>query len=249
MPDLQILKQRVEHAERRFQTMRSARQQECEALIDMWQQIRNKFRDQERQIADYRSKLSSLQDVNVELVSMIDSMLGSMEGSADKSFDQAVPEITSMARQLLESEPASDAEFLDISLDQGDEIIVAPELESRIVGQQPTAPPSDWPPGSSNPFSSTAASDAQSSDYASESGEHSAHDDGGIVELTEHAQAAQSATPRIRNLITRIERAVNRPGSEGTPDAEIDREIEEIEHLRNELNGLRDRISAPGPAE
>ena len=86
MPNMDVLKQRVEDAERRLLSVQSARERECDALMDMWHQIRNKFQDQEQEIADYRSKLTALQDMNVELASMIDSMLGKHRRQCRKVF-------------------------------------------------------------------------------------------------------------------------------------------------------------------
>jgi hypothetical protein len=56
-----------------------------------------------------------------------------------------------------------------------------------------------------------------------------------------------SASSGIRNLISRIEGSVSRPvGGEpaAEDDDELTRELQEIEKLRNELSGLRDKISA-----
>lgn len=257
MPNLDVLKQRVDDAERRLLSVHSARERECDALMEMWQQIRSKFQDQEREIAGYRSRLTALQDINVELTSMIDSMLGSIEGSVERSLDHAVPEITGMAKELLESEPAAEADLSDISLeelDDDDPMGLGSVLNSEIrdVGTElanGAAEAANGHLGGGSVYGheyghGKAAGAMETSDAVDDHGE--------VLELTEPAQAAEPSNVGIRSLITRIERAVNKSAGSGTDDGgdgDVDQELEEIEHLRNELNGLRARISAPGPAE
>ena len=262
MPNLDVLKQRVEDAERRLHSVQSARERECDALMEMWHQIRGKFQDQAQEIADYRTKLTALQDMNVELAAMIDSMLGSIEGSVERSFDQAVPEITGMAKELLETEPAADADLTDISLDNLEDspsIASTPtpatsiptsaegqllsqrleELGQQMIDQhrEPEAIESEPSDGPAEPTIATPAIP---------------DDPDEVLELTEPASHEEPSSVGIRNLIGRIERAVNRSSGQGdqaTGENEVDRELEEIEHLRSELNGLRARISSSGPAE
>lgn len=259
MPNLDVLKQRVEDAERRLLSVHSTRERECDALMEMWHQIRSKFQDQEQEIADYRSRLTALQDMNVELTSMIDSMLGSIEGSVERSSDHAVPEITGMAKELLESEPPADpdADLSDISLDEledDDTTGLGSVLNSEIkdVGLAPA----NGNVGAANGHlderpvhgheygNGVAATTKDTSDTMG--------DDGEVLELTEPALATEPSSAGIRSLITRIERAVSKSAGsadENGGDGGADQELEEIEHLRNELNGLRARISATGPAE
>ena len=60
----------------------------------------------------------------------------------------------------------------------------------------------------------------------------------------------ESLSPGIRSLIQRVEGAVGDPdgisdeAGDDDEDDDLARELKEIEMLRNELSGLRDRIAA-----
>lgn len=257
MANIEVLKQRVEDAERRLHSVQSARERECEALMDMWEQIRAKFQEQEREIAGYRAKLAALQDVNVELTSMIDSVLGTIEGSVTRSMDRIVPDIAGMAKELLSSEPALRTGSVDVAgggSDTDETAVPEPIMESEIEGdsadQQSLGSRRETVRSNEKEKSSWRVVD---DDPGNRTMSIPDYDDDEVLELTEQAELdSADAGAGIRNLISRIERAVNKAAGangEAVRTEKIDRELEEIEHLRNQLNGLRQRISAAGPAE
>lgn len=245
MPDLDVLRQRVEDAERKLSSVHRTRERECEVLMEMWLQIKTRFLEQESEIASYRGRLAALQDANVELASLIDSMIGSIQGTVNDPNDETVPRITGMARDLLSSEPFSGERAATVRQpEESDDPlllgpVVAPELiadrrrnDTRNANGEPVGIEGGSPTGT----------DARQ------------EEEGDILELTEAVQTADLSNPGIKNLISKIERAVNRTSFGDRPnvvdrDGEIDHELREIEHLRKELNGLRQRISSPGAAE
>lgn len=243
MPDMEVLKQRVENAEQRLTSVQSTRERECEALMDMWLQIKTRFQDQEQEIASYRSKVAALQDANVELACLIDSMIGRIEGTVTDSTDETVPRIAGMAKDLLESEPTGENDVILLEDAEEDEepLILEPFVNSGIVSRQER--------GISKVNGKHEDATQRRPRIVSPS-----DDESDILELTEAVHGADMSSPGIKNLLSRIERAVNRgPGGDRYSDddriGEIDPELKEIEHLRNELNGLRARISSSGPAE
>lgn len=243
MANIEVLRQRVEDAERRLHSVQAARERECDALLEMWERIRAKFQEQEREIAGYRSRLSALQDMNVELTSMIDSILGSIEGSVTRSLHQIVPDITGMARELLNSEPTSQPSPTDYT-DTAPVPDRAVEREVRVaVGRPAGGLPGENQASHRSLFEELSDGAMTIPDYQGDE----------VLELTERADLdpAESA-PGIRNLISRIERAVSKAsGANGGRNGggAAGRDVAEIEHLRNELNGLRQRISSAGAAE
>ena len=103
--------------------------------------------------------------------------------------------------------------------------------------------PIDDPEPAGNSFRS-ALKDAMSSD--DEADDDDADDDFGL-DMPEPVDE-ESASSGIRSLISRIEGSVSRPVTGKPPaqdeDDELARELREIEKLRSELSGLRDKITA-----
>lgn len=246
MPNLDVLKQRVGDAERRLHSAQNARARDCEALMNTWLQIQGRFEDQEREIAEYRDRLATLQDTNVELTNMMGSLLDQFENTVGGTHDQTVPKIASLARNFLTSEPNSGAarteDFSGSESDEEDFSIPRSIVDSEIVGVTTRATArtrsgSDYGPEQVDKFASKDDRDT----------------DADVLELTEPANPdSSSSTAGIRNLLSRIEKAVHRSANADRPgDAngcmeEVEREVEEIELLRDELIGLREQISVPG---
>lgn len=247
MPNLDVLKQRVGDAERRLHSAQNARARDCEALMNTWLQIQGRFEEQEREIAEYRDRLATLQDANVELTNMMGSLLDQLENTVGGTQDQTVPKIASLAKNFLTSEPKSDAARIDnvSGTESGEEDLSIPRpiVESEIVGV--TAPATARMRGGSD------YGREQADEYASDDDRDT---DADVLELTEPADPNSSSTAGIRNLLSRIEKAVHRSANDARPDdtngcmEEVEREVEEIELLRDELIGLREQISVPGSA-
>lgn len=104
MPDLDALKSRVERAERHLDAAREAREGQSVALVEMWRQIRERFAAQESEIAEYRAKLSSLEDEHAELSRHVETLLEVVDRSIGRASDETVPRIAGMAQALLDGE-------------------------------------------------------------------------------------------------------------------------------------------------
>ena len=105
MPDLEVLKKRVENAEKHLKAVQSARENECTALLELWAQIRDRFAQQDQEIAEYRARVAELGDINAELTQLVDVMIKTIEKSVTRTNDDTVPKIAELARELLVSEP------------------------------------------------------------------------------------------------------------------------------------------------
>lgn len=246
MSEIDSLRQRIEHAELRLKTAHTARQRESAALMTMWDQIRERFAAQSAEIVHLRERVAALEDTREALNGMVRTLLGAVENSIERMADETVPEITGLAEALLDSEP---------DLDSGPGPIAAGSAESLsapIVDDDPVAP--------------AAADD--------DAGDHKADDfamlltdrlDDDVPNLppppaADHADADAEAdepvSPGIRSLISRIEGAFDRdpamapmthaePAEAEAPhDEELNRDLDDIRRLREELQSLRSRIGA-----
>ena len=97
MRDLGVLKERIEYAERHLTASHTARERESQALMVMWQQIRDRFESQEQEIARYRVQLNEMTAVNDELSALVDRLIASVEGGAAESGNETVPSIARLA--------------------------------------------------------------------------------------------------------------------------------------------------------
>lgn len=268
MRDLGVLKERIEYAERHLTASHTARERESQALMKMWQQIRERFELQEQEIARYRTQLSELTVANDELTALIDRLIASVEGRVSESRTETVPEIARLADQMLRSEPEA------ASYPAADRMSAAPVPGPLSEPEAPpaTAPsPDDYtkeleeileldtpapePVTESEPQPSASFSESLKEALADD--DH-VEDDDISIPSSEPVQE-DSASEGIRNLISRIEDAVASPSTEtelggaesreqdvtgDTEDEDLARELDEIESLRNELNGLRNKITA-----
>jgi DNA repair exonuclease SbcCD ATPase subunit len=250
MRDLNVLKERIDYAERHLKASHSARERESEALMEMWRQIRNRFEAQEKEIARYRAEVAEMGRVNDELSSLVDRLIATIEGSVDESQSEAVPTIAGLAGDLLGSEPddslppqAAEPEIPPLRPETKLETETETETEAEAVSTSDL----DLPPP-------PAPSEAETSFAAALEEELTLSAEDEIFESAPTMPVTEaSASEGIRDLVSRIESSVGGSASdeEASPsddgleeDDDLAKELEDIEALRNELNGLRDKISA-----
>lgn len=234
MADIEGLKQRIELIDLRLKTAHSARERESAALMEMWEQIRERFQQQNSEILDLRNRISSLEDTRSDLQNMVINLLGSVESGLARMSDETVPQIRKMALDLLDKQ---EAEHADRSWQPNDRL-------------------EDYMP------SGTANGDSQDNDFLTElersmaepaETEPDAIETDGPLSSGSRGITAAPVSPGIRDLIARIGSSVAQsdpPADESmveeaetlAPEA-LTRDLLEIEHLRNELLGLRARIS------
>ena len=259
MRDLGVLKERIEYAERHLTASHTARERESQALMTMWQQIRDRFELQEQEIARYRAQLAELTAANDELTALVDRLITSVEGGISESGNETVPAIARLADDLLRSEPpravaAAPRTAPSASAPRASAPETSPtpqeyvrELEDILELNTP-APESEPAPAISFGESLNAAL-----------AEEEATEEDEITIPSSQPIHEDSASEGIRNLISRIENAVASPSAStelngassrvsdaaaDEEDEDLARELQEIEALRNELNGLRNKISA-----
>ena len=231
----------------------------------MWRQIRDRFEAQEQEIARYRAQIAEMTNVNDELSSLVDRLIRSVEGGITDSGKETVPEIARLADELLQSQPASRPapapEFRRTPTPpraaepapSGN----TPELEEILELDTPADPPfaaRAYAPEASVKTSFEAnlkAALAENIDDDFDDEEFEEDDDLSIPGSTLIAE--ESSSEGIRDLVSRIENAVATPVEKSVSQAAADeedddlaRELQDIEALRNELNGLRNKISAGG---
>jgi uncharacterized coiled-coil protein SlyX len=247
MRDLGVLKERIEYAERHLKSAHSARERESDALLKMWEQIRGRFDAQEKDIARFRDEVTELSRVNDELSALVDKLASIVEGSIEDSGNETVPEVTRLADDLLQSEPAAGriappaprppraapAQSLD-DLETDDPLELGTPLDEMDDDE-------DLSFGAllgrtmESDAAKPAAADAAHDDFEDE-------DDLDIPERV----SDDSASVGIRDLIARIEGSV-RPEATQEDDAEEDddlaRELREIEQLRDQLSSLHSKVS------
>lgn len=240
----------------------------------MWRQIRDRFEAQEQEIARYRAQVAEMTNVNDELSSLVDRLIQSVEGGITVSGNETVPEIARLADDLLQSQPAarplpSQAQASTAGSAPARAPAPPPAIE-RPAAPEPAAhvpapeeileldTPADPPfAASTGPVESAPDTSFGASLEAAlaESTDDDEDDDLSIPESVPVTEA--SASEGIRNLISRIEDAVATPDDEPAKsnlaaddesaveeDEDLARELQEIEALRSELNGLRNKISA-----
>ncbi len=122
MRDIATLKERVDHAERYLKSTETARNRESEALMDTWRKIRERFTHQEGKIARYRAEVESLTDSNESLNRMVDDLIVIIDGNIERGRDETVPKITTLAGDLLASEPSPQdfSQFAERQRDEGE---------------------------------------------------------------------------------------------------------------------------------
>ena len=247
MADLSGLKRRVELIDLRLKTAHSARERESAALMEIWEQIRERFLDQNAEIARLHDRISGLEDARDELLQMVHGLLAAVESGLEQMSDETVPQIKVLANKLLNehdqvpvAHPAADDPMAD-----------APDNSFYVDASQG---PSDGCMKEAN-FHDDLLSVIEQS--LNETDENMPREDGEEADYTESSRrqtVGKPASPGIRDLIARIESAVgpelvdkSQPSSdEEELDDELTRDLREIEALRGELHGLRERIAGAG---
>lgn len=247
MRDIATLKEQVGFAERHLKTAETSRNRESETLMGTWRKIRERFNHQEGEIARHRAEVEALIENNESLSRMVDDLIAIIGGNVERARDETVPKITTLAEEMLASEPSED-DFARFAADADDDD-PAPEGDAA----EPAAPDDDVLDldieaidaiDKIDKIDTIGALDTADLDIPSS---EAPDDDGGSFEQV----SAESLSPGIRNLIQRVEGSVGDAGELSSDpeddfdgDDELARELKEIELLRSELSGLRDRITA-----
>ena len=147
MAELDGLKKRVELIDVRLKTARSARERESAALMETWEQIRDRFRDQSAEVTNLRGQVADLEDARDGLLNMVRSLLETVESVLDSTADETMPQIKILAGQLLsntkdEIPPTETAMKTVISEYRPSEYESEYESEDES-GQETAAAPSD----------------------------------------------------------------------------------------------------------
>lgn len=253
MVDLEGLKKRIELVDVRLKTAHSARERESDALKQLWEQIHGRFDEQKGEIAELRKNVVVLEDVRDDLLGMVQTLLGTVENGLESITDETVPHIRQMAGDLLSggeerivAGPAFDNEpdrlnfvpSLDENREQ-DELLAAIERSLNNADDFPAIPGSG-PSDPTTELQELAATTPNMDDDL-------ADDTPGEISTAE--LSIKPLSPGIRNLVERLE-GFSLPAH--TPDQteadtidgdDLSRDLREIEVLRGELMGLRERVS------
>ena len=248
MAEMDGLKKRVELVDLRLKKAHSAREKESAALMETWEQIRDRFQAQTAEIMKLRSRVAELEDSREDLLKMVTSLLSAVESGLDGMADETLPQIKSMAGRLL---TASEEEFRSR---QAETTQASSENEHEAIS-----------PDNPNFRDDLLAAIERSIDIANDD---DYIDDVPVADTPQEATQSERkqadrgkpASPGIRNLISRIEKAVGeeflepsvqrleRSSTDEASDTEdeddLTRDLREIEELRDELHGLRHRIAA-----
>ncbi|NKB19736.1 MAG: hypothetical protein GKS01_04240 [Alphaproteobacteria bacterium] len=236
MADLEGLKQRIELIDARLKTAHVARERESAALSDIWEQIRERYLDQMTEIDSMRQQIHELEETKDELTKLIHALLAAIETNLSHASDETVPQIKAMADALLETPSAA----IETATTENFSPIESAELLDE-------------------PLSKTLENDLNETDDLISAIEDTL-DDEDLNEIAdasnniERGEQTAALSPGIRDLIGRIEEAVGPVTLEGdesvsTPADKIDelgKDLQEIEELRGELMGLRERITSNG---
>lgn len=246
MADIDGLKQRIELIDLRLTTAHSARERESTALVDMWEQIRDRLQSQNKEILTLRERIRVLEDTKDDLQNMVNNLLGAVEGGLERMSDETIPNIREMASGLL-NETETPTPF---------------RLEIPAIKQEPLA----------SGFEGAGYDDSADNGEADDNDflaalERSANEttnperpvepeDDNVLSLDTPIDIPVSAG--IQALVSRIEDSANDTVADdidtGSADARpatpssdgLQQDLLEIEQLRNELLGLRERISGTG---
>tara|TARA_Y100001936_G_scaffold239377_1_gene272372 strand:- start:22357 stop:23064 length:708 start_codon:yes stop_codon:yes gene_type:complete len=235
MSDLEGLKERIELINARLQTAHQTRERESTALAEIWEQIRDRYLDQRSEIATMREHIEGLEETKIELTELIQVLLSAVETNLSQATDETVPKIRGMADTLLSGET---------------EIVPPEHIGDKSVDT-----------GSGNEAETDAAEDLIAAiEESLENEDVIAHDESQIPESVPEtiepisSKMDQSVSPGIRDLIGRIEDAVGPVTYAGDEDNDVysnsdenlGQDLKEIEELRSELMGLRERMASNG---
>lgn len=221
MRDISALKERIDQAELQLKAAENDRVRESDALMKMWRQIRQRFVSQEQEIANYRDKVTQLMRRNEELAQMVETMVRTIEASAEGTRDETAAKVSGLAEELLNNDyPARSAHLLEEPGDEVAEDFDEPDdvLELNVAAEE-------------DPDARFEDDDRAPSPSASD----------------------ESRSPGIRSLVGRFEAAMHRSVRRDRPrlaeppalsdDRDGERNQNELENLRHELQGLRRRMT------
>lgn len=261
MVDLESLKKRIEMVDAQMKTAHSARERESDALKQLWIQIQERFELQSAEIRQLRGQISDLEDIRDELMGLVDSLLGAVEGGISSMSDETVPQIRQMAATLLDGDGAADSATASVASalpapadvsdgaalpaaepsldgtredDAHDELLAAIERSLELTEDLPDTPAADIS------FSAPEADEILRETLAT--AEHAPE------EARETRPARPPISPGIRNLVERLEGigldvTAEDERTDDRDDDDLNRDLREIEALRGELMGLRERIA------
>lgn len=245
MRDIQTLRQRMAQADRHFRAAEEARSQESVSLSETWESLKQRFVDQQRELTRYRARIDVLVEANDELAGMIDRLLETLEASAKRVSDETVPRVVRLARDLLDNEKAFDG-------------------RQRPIPDPPPLPPGLKAEGEAEDAAEDAADDDDTGDDLARDRVVTEDRDPRIIAERGETRNIGSLIERIggmveRNAAARIARAADAepagpeappPPSPRTelqtepePEDRLSRELRDIESLRDQLSGLRGRIT------
>ena len=253
MVDLEGLKKRIELVDTRLKTAHSVRERESDALKQLWEQIHGRFDEQKGEIAELRTKVYELEDARDNLLGMVEHLLSSVEGGLESMTEETVPHSRQMAGELLSSgeqkdiaSPAFDDDQNhssdDASLDEShaqDELLAAIERSLNVTDDFPDLPGSE----------ELELSTAQDESTTSIPETNVSPVEGQPDYISTADISIKPLSPGIRDLVQRLEGGTLQSLSpEGTEDEsaeedDLSRDLREIEVLRGELMGLRERVS------
>lgn len=262
MRDLGVLKERIEYAERHLKSAHTARERESDALLKMWDKIRGRFDAQEQEIGRFREEVSDLTRVNDELSSLVDRLVSIVEGRVGDSANETVPEVARLADGLLQSEPeivrrsAPPASPITDDVDE-DDILDLEGMESddplelgTSLAQLLSDDDDDSDDENEGPSFGDILNRAMDSRAAASLDDEDDDDFDHELDIPDRVEA-DSASEGIRGLIARIEGSVgsdatdrgsDKGGSKDEGDDQLARELQEIESLRDQLNGLHRKV-------
>jgi hypothetical protein len=247
MADLDGIKKRIALVDLNLQTAHSKRERESQALMETWEQIRQRFQDQKSEMVALRTRVSELEDSQNVMQDLIQNLLSAVEGGLESMADETVPKIKDMASAMLEEDNAHPVPRLPVEIPESgaahNDFLTA--MERTDIEDTETVFDVGIP---LEPDASEGIPDqllelsADLIDDSPTSGETPSSD----------LPANEPASPGIRRLIERLEETVIRENiapaavEEEEEENELDRDLREIEDLRSELLGLRDKIASDG---
>ncbi len=237
MAELETLRARVEKVNVDLKSAHASRESESEGLMALWQQISTRFAEQNQELARLRQKCSEMEDAKDELSSMVRTLLDAIETTTEEINDRTMPQISNMAKELLGAGPDTPATS------------ARPDRAKPAAEERPTDPM----PAALAPVDLTPAPPV--------------HEAG----IGDTLSVGESLSPGIRNLISRVGGVFDKAEADDDPepdhadttpyddfpeasmdevsadtDDDLARDMREIEKLRTELQGLRQRINTPG---
>jgi len=252
MVDIKGLKKRIELIDVRLKTAHSTRERESDALRHLWDQIHGRFDEQKNEISQLRSRVAELEDVRDDLLQLVQDLLGAVENGLESINDETVPHIRQMADTLL-NENGPDVSTLPV---------VEPKLPSSIApslddnnAQDELLAAIERSLNDAEDFSETMDSEEIELETVLEDSDETTQD---LIDVPSDTVTAIDNTPEvslrpvspgIRSLVERLEGvSIQSIDYQDEPDDmtgedDLSQDLKEIELLRGELMGLRERIA------